>query len=113
MSVIQFFYGWFYYGIYYMMASAFVTLMLNRVTKRLWLSPLIINAVSVVILLTAAALGWIASENATYAMYFNYMPIVFASVLTNTLVWFGRKLGQWIDENLWGFVESPGRGKKK
>lgn len=95
-----------------MLASVFVTMMLNRVTKRLWLSPLLVNAVSVIILLAAAGFGWISGENATYAMYFNYMPIVFASIAVNILIALGRKLGQIIDEKLEGFTKIPGRGKK-
>lgn len=81
--MIKFIYGWFFYSTYYMLGSAFMTVTLNRITKRLWLTPLIINAVSVVILLLASSSGWIAQSDATYAMYFNYMPIVFASVCVN------------------------------
>lgn len=75
-----------------MLFSVFATLMLNRVTKRLWLSPLIINAVSIVLLILLVKNNLIADGDATYAMYFNYMPIVFASVLVNCLIALKRKI---------------------
>lgn len=78
--------GWFYYSFYYMFFSGVATLMLNRVTKRLWLSPLIINAVSVLLLILLIKNNLIADGDATYAMYFNYMPIVFASVMVNVFI---------------------------
>lgn len=74
-----------------MLFSVFATLMLNQVTKRLWLSPLIINAVSIVLLIVLVKNNLIADGDATYAMYFNYMPIVFASVLINALIALKRK----------------------
>ena len=91
MNLTNFIIGWFYYSIYYMLFSVFATLMLNRVTKRLWLSPLIINAVSIVLLIVLVKNNLIADGDATYAMYFNYMPIVFASVLLNFLIAIKRK----------------------
>lgn len=83
MDLANFVIGWFYYSFYYMLFSVFATLMLNRFTKRLWLSPLIINAVSIVLLILIVKNNWIAGGDATYAMYFNYMPIVFASIVLN------------------------------
>lgn len=110
--IIKFIYGWFYYSTYYMLASAFMTVALNRVTKRLWLTPLIINAVSVVVLLLAASSGLIPKENATYAMYFNYMPIVFASAAVNICIGIYRKIKHLINEKVWDTVPARGRGNK-
>jgi len=92
MDLANFIIGWFYYSFYYMLFSAFATLMLNRMTKKLWLSPLIINAVSILLLIILVKNNLIADGDATYAMYFNYMPIVFASLLINSLVGIKRKL---------------------
>lgn len=109
--MLQFVYGWFYYGFYFMMASALVTLMLNRVTKKLWLPPLIINGISVVVLLLASSMGWITKEHATYAMYFNYMPLVFASMLVNGLVFGFRNLSKAVENKLWGYKESASKSE--
>ena len=91
MDLAKFIIGWFYYSFYYMLFSAFATVMLNRVTKRLWLSPLIVNAVSIGGLLLLIGNGWIKADDATYAMYFNYMPIVFASVMVNLILGLKKK----------------------
>lgn len=110
--IVKFIYGWFYYSTYYMLASAFMTVALNRVTKRLWLTPLIINAVSIAVLLLAATSGWIPTENATYAMYFNYMPIVFASASINVCIGIYRKIKHVIKEKVWETLPAQGRGSK-
>lgn len=75
-----------------MVLSVFSTLMLNRVTKRLWLSPLIINAFSIIILLIMIYGSFISQEDASYGMYFIYMPIVFASIVVNLVIYFIYKL---------------------
>ena len=82
-----------------MALSSFCTLMLNRVTKRLWLSPLIVNAIIIIILLIMVYGSFISQEDASYAMYFIYMPIVFASRVVNLVVYFiykfrGDKFGE-------------------
>ncbi|MFH5836440.1 hypothetical protein ACHAL6_10230 [Proteiniclasticum sp. C24MP] len=110
--IIKFIYGWFFYSAYYMLASAFMTVALNRVTKRLWLTPLIINAVSIVILLAAASSGWIPEKDATYAMYFNYMPIVFASVAVNLCIGIYRKLKFILNEKVRAIQPAQRRGSK-
>lgn len=110
--IIKFIYGWFYYSTYYMLSSAFVTVTLNRVTKRLWLTPLIVNAVSAAILIAAASFGWISGKNASYAMYFNYMPIVFASIVVNICIGLYRKIEQKIKEKVWGSIPTLKRGSK-
>lgn len=95
-----------------MLASGFITVVLNRVTRRLWLSPLIVNAVSILILLSAASFGWIAQKDATYAMYFNYMPIVFGSIMVNLSIGIFRVLDRKFKEKVWGYESTPGRGRK-
>lgn len=92
MDLYLFVQAWFYYSFYYMVFSVFSTLMLNRVTKNLWLSPLIINAVSISILLILVYQSLITSAEATQQMYFTYMPIVFSSVLANFIIYLSRKI---------------------
>lgn len=86
MELAKFIIGWFYYSFYYMLFSALATIVLNRVTKKLWLTPLIINGVSISLLLVLILNGWIGSKEATYAVYFNYLPIVFASIIVNVFI---------------------------
>ena len=75
--------GGFYYGIMFIIGSVIVTMMLNRVFDKLYMSPLIINAVSVILLITAYRIG---TENTGFALYFNYMPAVLASILCNLII---------------------------
>ena len=72
--------GWFYYGILFMAGSVVVTSLLNRVFTKLYIPPLIVNAVSVLLLVTGFRLG------------FNYMPVVFASAMYNFIIFIIRKL---------------------
>ena len=81
--------GWFYYGIWFMAGSIIVTSLLNRVFTKLYIPPLIVNAISAMILLIGFKLGL---PNMGYAMYFNYMPVVFASVMYNFIIFIIRKL---------------------
>lgn len=92
MDIILFVYGWFYYSFLYMALSAFATVMLNRAAKRLWLSPLIINGVSITILLIMVYASLITTEDASYAMYFIYMPIVFSSIMVNLVIYIIRNI---------------------
>ena len=92
MEILNFVYGWFYYGFLYMALSAFATVMLNRATKNLWLSPLIINAVSIIILLIMIYGKFISQEDAGFAMYFVYMPIVASSILVNLTIYVIEKI---------------------
>ena len=73
--------GWFYYGILFMAGSVVFT--------KLYIPPLIVNAVSVLLLITGFRLGF---PNMGYAMYFNYMPVVFASAMYNFVIFIIRKL---------------------
>lgn len=75
--------GWFYYGIWFMAGSVIVTSLLNRVFTKLYIPPLIVNAISAMLLLIGFKLGL---PNMGYAMYFNYMPVVFASSNISTPV---------------------------
>ncbi len=87
MDLYLFIKAWFYYSFYYMVLSVFATLMLNRVTKKLWLSPLIINAVSVIILLLWIYGSSVSAAKASQEMYFTYLPIVFSSAAINCILY--------------------------
>lgn len=75
--------GGFYYGILFIIGSIIVTMMLNRVFDRLYMSPLIINAVSVILLVISYRIG---TKNMGFALYFNYMPAVLASITCNLII---------------------------
>ena len=57
MTLSQLIIGWFYYGIVFMGLSVLATFLLNKVTTKRWLPPLIINAVAILLLLGLAAKG--------------------------------------------------------
>lgn len=72
--------GWFYYSKLYILSSLFVTILLNKITDKLYLPPLIINMVSVILL-------FLSTGDRTYAMYFNYLPVVTTSILFNLIIY--------------------------
>lgn len=80
--------GWFYYSSIFMAGSIIVTALLNRVFNKLYIPPLVINAVSVILLLIAYKLN---VRNMSYAVYFNYIPVVAASIIYNISVFIIRK----------------------
>lgn len=92
MYILMFIYGWFYYGFYYFIGGVFATYSLNFLVKKLWLTPLIINAISIVIFLIMVYNNMIAQLDRAYVLYFNYMPIVGGSVFTNFVIWIYRKI---------------------
>ncbi|WP_156299799.1 hypothetical protein [Streptobacillus canis] len=75
---------WLYYSKLYILGSLLVTFLMNRVTKKLYLPPLIINMVAVIMLFI------IPYKDRTYAMYFNYMPTVVTSALLNLTIYLLR-----------------------
>lgn len=80
--------GWFYYSSVFMADSIIVTALLNRIFNKLYIPPLVINAVSVVLLITAYKLNM---KNMSYAVYFNYIPVVTASIIYNISIFIIRK----------------------
>lgn len=83
MTLSQMIIGWFYYGIFYMGLSILATHIINKVTKKWYLSPLIINAISIIVLFIGRAINIIPDSEFTFAVYFIYMPIVAASFSFN------------------------------
>lgn len=83
MTLEQMFVGWFYYGIIYMGLSVLATVMINKVTTRWYVAPLLINALAIGVLLLAIRLNVVKESEQSFALYFIYMPIVFASFSFN------------------------------
>lgn len=79
------FIAWFYYSKIYILGSLFVTFLLNKTTNKLYLPPLIINMISVILL-------FLSTGDRSYAMYFNYMPVITASIIFNLSIYIYRKL---------------------
>lgn len=86
--------AWFYYSSLYIALGILVTVVINRLTNRLYLAPLLINAIAAIVLFTVVRLGMIGTEAATYAMYFNYVPVVLTSVITNGIIFIYRRIKQ-------------------
>lgn len=94
MTISQLIIGWFYYGIFYMGLSVFATLMLNKVVKNYWLSPLIINAFAVFIFLGMILLRLINGDQLLFNLFYVYMPIVAASVTCNLVLYLHSRLNK-------------------
>lgn len=84
--------AWLYYSSYYILMAIVITLMMNRLVKKLWLTPLIMNAIASLLLYFSVKLNWITGQDATYAMYFNYMPVILTSIITNLIVYAAIRL---------------------
>lgn len=83
--------AWFYYSSYYILLSILVTWMLNRMLGKLWLSPLIINAIAAIVLIAMVRLNLLDSQRASYALYMNYVPVVLTSIVMNGIVFVARQ----------------------
>lgn len=79
-------FAWLYYSSLYIVGSIIITLALNKVVKKLYLAPLIINMISVILLL-------ISKGDRTYSMYFIYVPVVLASSILNVLIYIIKRRG--------------------
>lgn len=84
--------AWFYYSFYYLLLGAFITIFINRLTKKLYIAPLLINAISGIMLIVVAKYNIISAEQATYALYFNYMPTVAISIIINLILYINKKI---------------------
>ncbi|MBD3949463.1 hypothetical protein I4Q36_06755 [Tuanshanicoccus lijuaniae] len=91
MSLGQLIIGWFYYGIFYMGLSIMATVIINRVAKRYFTAPLIINAFGVVALAVMLYLKQFTGEQFLTSVLFVYMPIVAASAVFNFVLWLIRR----------------------
>ena len=84
MYIFNFIALWLYYSKIYIFGSLFVTYLLNKVTRKLYLPPLIINMVSVILL-------FFSQGDKAYALYINYVPVVLSSAIMNIVIYIIRK----------------------
>ena len=84
MYIFNFIALWLYYSKIYILVSLFITYLLNKVTHKLYLPPLIINMVSVILL-------FFAQGDKAYAMYINYVPVVLSSAIMNIVIYIIRR----------------------
>ncbi|MBK0348326.1 hypothetical protein JDW15_06705 [Aerococcaceae bacterium zg-ZJ1578] len=106
MSLGQLIIGWFYYGIFYMGLSIMATVIINRVAKRYFTAPLIINAFGVIALMLMLYLKQFTGDQFLTSVFFVYMPIVAASVVFNIVLWLIRR-GQPLHDSLIQNEEGP------
>ena len=90
MGLEQLIIGWFYYGIVYMGLSIATTVLINRVVKRYYTAPLIINAVAVILLMGLWSMGQLSADLFWFNLFFCYMPTVVASAGFNLVLYFVR-----------------------
>lgn len=77
MWIFEMIFLWLYYSKMYILVSIIITYLLNKITKKLYLPPLIINMVSVILLLLSN------KETRTFNMYISYFPTVLTSIIIN------------------------------
>lgn len=83
---------WYFFSKYYILGSLLVTHLLNVTFKRLWLSPLLINAVAVLLLLIGVQVGFVKTATLFDAVYRIYVPVVLFSILMNFFIYLYRML---------------------
>lgn len=92
---------WFYYSFWFMFIAAFVTLVFNRIVKKLWLSPMLLNVIALGVLMFdisqrgvgdgfSAKLNWYFESDFAINIWMYYLPAVFASCLTNVIIFIIR-----------------------
>lgn len=88
---------WFYHSFWFMLISFFITLALNKAFSKLYLSPMIINAIALVVLVIDILrrgqgngffqkLDWYFQSDYAINIWMYYLPVVFASVLINVII---------------------------
>lgn len=92
MYIVALFIYWYVYSKFYILGSLFVTHILNVAFKKLWLSPLIINASCLILLIGGVAINFIKMVTLQDAIYRIYLPIVFSSICMNIVLFIVKKL---------------------
>ena len=92
MSIIVLLAYWYTYSKWYILGSWFITYILNIAFKNLWLSPLLINALALVVLFIGIYYKLIVGQEVGASVLNVYMPIVFSSIIMNLLVFITRKI---------------------
>ena len=83
---------WYTYSKWYILGSWFITHIFNIAFKKLWLSPLLINAVALIVLALGIYFKMIQGKEVGASVLNVYMPVVFASIIMNILVFITRKI---------------------
>lgn len=83
---------WYTFSKWYILGSWFITHMLNWAFKKLWLSPLIINAVALLMLAVGIYFKMITGQEVGLSFLNIYMPVVFASILMNAIIYLSKKI---------------------
>ena len=92
MSIIVLLAYWYTYSKWYILGSWFITYILNIEFKKLWLSPLLINALALGVLFVGIYYKLIEGQEVGASVLNVYMPIVFSSIIMNLLVFATRKI---------------------
>ena len=92
MSIIVLLAYWYTYSKWYILGSLFITYILNIAFKKLWLSPLLINALALGVLFIGIYYKLIVGQEVGASVLNVYMPIVFSSIIMNLLVFITRKI---------------------
>lgn len=92
MSLLYLLAYWYTYSKWYILGSWFVTHILNIAFKKLWLSPLIINAVALGLLALGIYIKMIVGEEVGLSILSIYLPVVFASILMNIIAFIYKKI---------------------
>ena len=92
MSLIVLLAYWYTYSKCYILGSWFITHILNIAFKRLWLSPLLINALALIVLFVGIYYKLIEGQEVGASVLNVYMPIVFSSIIMNLLIFTTRKI---------------------
>ena len=92
MSLIVLLAYWYTYSKWYLLGSWFITHILNIAFKRLWLSPLLINALALIVLFVGIYYKLIEGQEVGASVLNVYMPIVFSSIIMNLLIFTTRKI---------------------
>lgn len=92
MSIIVLLAYWYTYSKWYILGSWFITYILNIAFKKLWLSPLLINALALGVLFIWIYYKLIEGQEVGASVLNVYMPIVFSSIIMNLVVFSTRKI---------------------
>ena len=92
MSIIVLLAYWYTYSKWYILGSWFIPYILNIAFKKLWLSPLLINALALGVLFIGVYYKLIVGQEVGASVLNVYMPIVFSSIIMNLLVFITRKI---------------------
>ena len=92
MSVLVLLAYWYTYSKWYILGSWFITHILNIAFKKIWLSPLWINALALAVLFIGIYYKLIEGQEVGASVLNVYLPIVFSSIVMNVLIFTIRKI---------------------